>query len=146
MIIHDKALPVTTNVLYQVFSPYGDVEKIVRFQTKGDFHARVNFYSYWDTVHAFCKLQGRQIYDGCCELDLYFASKFICGCEPYIPHYMWDYELPKAPLIPSKLLIGYCRVSSLRSSRKEPTSFLHETDPVYYAVWDLSLRTRKKRL
>jgi len=39
VIIHDIALPVTTNVLYQVFSPDGDVEKIVRFQTMSDFHA-----------------------------------------------------------------------------------------------------------
>ena len=43
VIIHDKTLLVTTNVLYQVFSPYVDVEKIVRFQTRGDFHAQVNF-------------------------------------------------------------------------------------------------------
>ena len=57
MIIHDKTLPVTTNVLYQVFSPYEDVEKIVRFQTRVDFHARVNFYSYRDAVHAFCNFK-----------------------------------------------------------------------------------------
>ena len=96
VIIHDKALSVMENVLYQVFSSYGDVESNARFQTMGDFHARVNFYSYGDTVHAFCELQGRQIYDDCCELDLYFASEFICGCKPYIPHYMWDRELPSS--------------------------------------------------
>ena len=45
VIIHDKELPGTTHVLYQVFSPYGEVEKISKFQTMGDFHARVNFYS-----------------------------------------------------------------------------------------------------
>jgi len=49
---------------------------------------------------------------------------------------MWDYELPKAPLIPSKLLIGDCRVSSRRSFRKEPTSYLHELDPAYYNAYD----------
>ena len=59
VIIHDKALLITTNVLYQVFSPYEDVEKIARFQTRGDFHARVNLYSHKDVAHAFCKLQGR---------------------------------------------------------------------------------------
>jgi len=145
VIIYDKALPVTTNVLYQVFSPYGDVEKISRFQTMGDFHTRVNFYSYRDVVHAFCKLQGRQIYDGCCELDLYFASKFICGSKPYIPHYLWDYERLKAPLIPSKLLIGNCRISSLRSSRKEPTSYLHETDLAYYDAYDRGFIIENKK-
>ena len=31
VIIHDKELPVTTRVLYEVFSPYGEVEKIFKF-------------------------------------------------------------------------------------------------------------------
>jgi len=68
VIIHDKELPVTTRVLYQVFSPYGEVEKIFKFQTMGDFNARVNFYSHKDAINAFCKFQGCQIYEGCCEL------------------------------------------------------------------------------
>jgi len=33
VIIHNKELPVTTNVLHQVFSPYGEVENITKFQT-----------------------------------------------------------------------------------------------------------------
>jgi len=47
---------------------------------------------------------------------------------------MLDYELPRAPMIPSKLLIEDCRVSSLRSFRKYPTSYLHETNPTYYGA------------
>ena len=43
-------------------------------------------------------------YDSCCKLDLYFASEVIYGCKPYVPQYLWDYELPRAHLIPSKLL------------------------------------------
>jgi len=131
--------------MFQVFSPYGDVEKMARFQTRGNFNARVSFYSYQDAVHAFCKIQGREIYDGCCELDLYFASEFICYCKLYIPQYMWNHELPRAPLIPSKLLIRDCRVSSLRSSRKEPTSYLHETDRTYYNAYDGGLIIKNKK-
>ena len=55
------------------------MEKKVKFQTMGDFHARVNFYSHRDVVKAFCKLHGRQIYEGCYELDLYFANEVTCG-------------------------------------------------------------------
>jgi len=128
VIIHDNELPVTTNVLHEVFSPYGKVEKNAQFQTMNDFDARVNFYSHRYAAHAFCKLQGRQTYKGCCKLDLYFASEAICGCEPYIRQYMWDYELPGALLIPSKPLIEDCRVSSLISSKKQPTSYFHEKD------------------
>jgi len=100
VITHDKELPVTKNLLYQVFSCYGEVEKIARFQTMGDFYARVNFYLHRDAVNAFCTLQGRHIYEGCCELDLNVASEVICRCKPYIPRYMLDYRPPRAPLIP----------------------------------------------
>jgi len=37
VIIHDKELLVTTGVLYQGFSPYGEVKNISKFQTIGDF-------------------------------------------------------------------------------------------------------------
>jgi len=59
VIIHDKELPVTKNLLYQVFSRYEEVDKITRFQTMGDFYARVNFNSHRDAVNPFCKLQSR---------------------------------------------------------------------------------------
>ena len=62
----------------------------------GDFHAPMNFYSHKDSVNAFCKLQGHQIYEECCELDLYFASEDIWRCKPYIPRHMLDYRPPKA--------------------------------------------------
>ena len=107
VIIHDKDLHVTTRVLYQVVSSYGEVEKISKFQTIGDFHAWVNFYSHNDAVNAFCKLQGHQIYEECCELDLYFASEDIWRCKPYIPRHMLDYRPPKAPLIPGKCLLMF---------------------------------------
>ena len=58
---------------------------------------------------------------------------------------MWDYELPKAHLIPSKLLIGDYLVSSLRFSRKEPTSYLHETDPAYYDAYDRGFIIENKK-
>jgi len=50
---------------------------------------------------------------------------------------MWDYALPRAPLIPLKLLIEECRVLSLRSSKKGPTSYLHDkSNPTYYDAYD----------
>ena len=84
--------PITMNALYQVFSPYGDVENIARFRTVGDFYAGVNFHSPRDAMNAFCKLQGHRIYEDCCGFDLYFASEFRCGCKPYIPSYKLDCE------------------------------------------------------
>lgn len=65
MIIHDKELPVITNILYQIFSPHGKLKKIDRFQTMSDFHDQVNFDSRKDAVNGFYKLQSRQAYEGC---------------------------------------------------------------------------------
>ena len=94
MTIRDNELPIPTNVLYHVFSPSGDVESIARFRTMRDVNARVNFYSPKDTIDAYCVLQGCQIYEGSCELDLYFATESICGCKPYIPKYKPGFKPP----------------------------------------------------
>jgi len=57
VIIRDKELPITTNVLYRIFSPCRDVEHIVRFRTMDDVHARVNFYSHEDAINTFYLLR-----------------------------------------------------------------------------------------
>ena len=95
MIIRDKELPVKTNVLYCIFSPYGDVESIARFWKMGDVRARVK-----RCYRCLLLALRLSIYEGCCELDLYFASESVCGCKPYIPRYKLDYKPPKTPLIP----------------------------------------------
>jgi len=71
-----------------------------------DLLAWVNFYLPNDAIDAYYLLQGCQIYEGCCELDLYFAIEFICGCKPYIPRYKLDYKPPRTRLIPWQLSIG----------------------------------------
>jgi len=50
VVVHKKELHITTH-LDQVFSPCGDVKKIVRFQTMGYFQAPVNVYSHRDAIH-----------------------------------------------------------------------------------------------
>eukprot|EP01018_Ginkgo_biloba_P034578 Gb_40370 [translate_table: standard] len=54
--IHHLLYPITVEVLHQVFSPHGFVEKIVIFQKSGQL------------------LKGRNIYDGCCQLDIQFSN------------------------------------------------------------------------
>jgi len=64
VIIRDKELPIATNVLYRVCSHCRDVESIARFQTMGDVHSWVNFYSLEDAIDAYCWLKRCQIYEG----------------------------------------------------------------------------------
>nr|DAD22503.1 TPA_asm: hypothetical protein HUJ06_023966 [Nelumbo nucifera] len=72
--IHHMLYPITVEVLHQVFSPHGFVEKIVTFQKSAGFQALVQYQSRQNAVSARSALQGRNIYDGCCQLDIQFSN------------------------------------------------------------------------
>ncbi|KAL8234010.1 hypothetical protein R6Q59_020110 [Mikania micrantha] len=66
--------PITVEVLHQVFSPHGYVEKIVTFQKSAGFQSLIQFQLRQSAVAARNSLQGRNIYDGCCQLDIQFSN------------------------------------------------------------------------
>ncbi|KAF8026634.1 hypothetical protein BT93_F3199 [Corymbia citriodora subsp. variegata] len=72
--IHHMLYPITVEVLHQVFSPYGFVEKIVTFQKSAGFQALIQYQSRQFSISARTSLQGRNIYDGCCQLDIQFSN------------------------------------------------------------------------
>ncbi|KAJ6391853.1 hypothetical protein OIU77_025754 [Salix suchowensis] len=72
--IHHMLYPITVEVLHQVFSPCGFVEKIVTFQKSAGFQALIQYQSRQCAVQARTSLQGRNIYDGCCHLDIQFSN------------------------------------------------------------------------
>lgn len=72
--IHNPLYPITVDVLHQVFSPYGFVEKIVTFQKSAGVQALVQFASQQGAMQARNTVQGRNIYDGCCTLDIQFSN------------------------------------------------------------------------
>ncbi|KAI5067452.1 hypothetical protein GOP47_0017980 [Adiantum capillus-veneris] len=72
--IHNPLYPITVDVLHQVFSPYGFVEKIVTFQKTAGVQALVQFSSQQGAMQARNTVQGRNIYDGCCTLDIQFSN------------------------------------------------------------------------
>ncbi|KAJ7974031.1 polypyrimidine tract-binding protein 3 [Quillaja saponaria] len=72
--IHHMLYPITVEVLSQVFSPHGFVEKIVTFQKSAGFQALIQYQSRQSAVTARSSLQGRNIYDGCCQLDIQFSN------------------------------------------------------------------------
>ncbi|KAK9111203.1 hypothetical protein Scep_018722 [Stephania cephalantha] len=72
--IHQLLYPITVEVLHQVFSLHGFVEKIVTFLKSAGFQALVQFQSRQSAVSARNSLQGRNIYDGCCQLDIQFSN------------------------------------------------------------------------
>ncbi|XP_048227101.1 polypyrimidine tract-binding protein homolog 3 [Ricinus communis] len=72
--IHHMLYPITVEVLHQVFSPHGFVEKIVTFQKSAGFQALIQYQLRQSAVAARTALQGRNIYDGCCQLDIQFSN------------------------------------------------------------------------
>ncbi|KAB1201079.1 hypothetical protein CJ030_MR0G005135 [Morella rubra] len=80
--VHHMLYPITVDVLHQVFSPHGFVEKIVTFQKSAGFQALIQYQSRQSAVVARTALQGRNIYDGCCQLDIQFSKDFT---NPNLP-------------------------------------------------------------
>ncbi|KAG8085705.1 hypothetical protein GUJ93_ZPchr0010g10463 [Zizania palustris] len=72
--IHHMLYPITVEVLHQVFKAYGYVEKIVTFQKSAGFQALIQYQSIQEAVEAFGALHGRNIYDGCCQLDIQYSN------------------------------------------------------------------------
>ncbi|XP_027924798.1 polypyrimidine tract-binding protein homolog 3-like [Vigna unguiculata] len=72
--VHHMLYPITADVLHQVFSPHGFVEKIVTFQKSAGFQALIQYQSRQSAVAARSTLQGRNIYDGCCQLDIQYSN------------------------------------------------------------------------
>lgn len=72
--IHNPLYPINVEVVHQVFSPYGFVEKIVTFSKSAGLQALVQFAVQQHATQARNALQGRNIYDGCCTLDIQFSN------------------------------------------------------------------------
>lgn len=72
--VHHVLYPITVEVLHQVFKAYGYVEKIVKFQKSAGFQALIQYQSRHEAVEALAALHGRNIYDGCCQLDIQYSN------------------------------------------------------------------------
>eukprot|EP00741_Cyanophora_paradoxa_P012496 tig00020610_g12075.t1 len=72
--ISNPLYPITVDVLNQVFSPYGSIEKIVIFQKSAGLQALVQYSVLQSAVEAKNRLQGQNIYAGSCTLHIQFSN------------------------------------------------------------------------
>ncbi|XP_013882036.1 heterogeneous nuclear ribonucleoprotein L-like [Austrofundulus limnaeus] len=70
--IQNPLYPITTDVLYTVCNPVGNVLRIVIFKRNG-IQAMVEFESVEDAQKAKLALNGADIYSGCCTLKIEYA-------------------------------------------------------------------------
>ncbi|GKD19420.1 polypyrimidine tract-binding protein homolog 3 [Tanacetum coccineum] len=90
--IHHMIYPITVEVLNQIFSPHGYVEKVVIFQKSAHVQALIQFQSRQNAIVARNSLQGCNIYEGCCQLDIQFSNleELQENQEEHICYYYWE--------------------------------------------------------
>ncbi|GJV56242.1 polypyrimidine tract-binding protein homolog 3 [Tanacetum coccineum] len=90
--IHHMIYPITVEVLNQIFSPHGYVEKVVIFQKSAHVQALIQFQSRQNAIVARNSLQGCNIYEGCCQLDIQFSNleELQDNQEEHICYYYWE--------------------------------------------------------
>lgn len=66
--------PISAEVLHQVFSPYGFVEKIIGCENYYGFQALIEYQFRHSAISAWNSLQRRNLYDGCCLLEIQFST------------------------------------------------------------------------
>lgn len=75
IIVENIFYPVTLDMLYQIFSKFGFVLKIIMFHKNNQFQALLQYADAMNAYFAKMSLDGHCIYTGCCTLHIDF-SKF----------------------------------------------------------------------
>ncbi|KAL4367935.1 hypothetical protein GQ457_05G021260 [Hibiscus cannabinus] len=73
--IRRLSCPITMEALYRVFSPYGIVEKIEVPLKSVEIQVLVQYQTRQNAISAISSLQGRNIYDGCCHMEIQFCKE-----------------------------------------------------------------------
>ena len=74
IIIENLFYPVSLEVLYQIFSKFGFVLKIVTFTRNNQFQALIQYAEPVNAYYAKMALNGRNIYNACCTLHIDFSK------------------------------------------------------------------------
>lgn len=67
-------VPVTLDNMLSIFQPYGDVLKILTFLKNGVFKALVQMGTVEQALNAKLMLQGKDMFQGCCHLQINFST------------------------------------------------------------------------
>ncbi|NXQ29067.1 PTBP3 protein, partial [Alaudala cheleensis] len=74
IIVENVFYPVTLDILYQIFSKFGFVMKIVMFHKNNQFQALLQYADAMSACYAKMSLDGHSIYTGCCTLRIDFSK------------------------------------------------------------------------
>ncbi|NXG25115.1 PTBP3 protein, partial [Grallaria varia] len=74
IIVENDFYPITLEMLYQIFSKFGYVLKIVMFNKNNKFQALLQYADATNAYYAKMSLDGQSIYTGCCTLHIDFSK------------------------------------------------------------------------
>jgi hypothetical protein len=95
--IHNATYPITTDVLHAIASPHGRVQRIVIIKRLSS-QAMIEFDCIESAKRAKKNLNGKNIYTGCCSLEVIFAkpSKLTLSVGKNDKNECWDYTITTA--------------------------------------------------
>ncbi|KAI5754020.1 hypothetical protein M8J77_005097 [Diaphorina citri] len=96
VIIEHMLYPITLDVLYQIFSRYGKVMKIVTFTKNNSFQVLIQYPDVVTAQSAKLSLDGQNIYNSCCTLRIEY-SKLSSLNVKYNNDKSRDYTNPSLP-------------------------------------------------
>ncbi|KAG6544324.1 hypothetical protein Mapa_014158 [Marchantia paleacea] len=84
--------PLSIRMFHDIFSPFGFVEKIIMFESVTGPQSLLQFAAEESAVQARNSLHGRDIYDGCCTLDIKYSDfqELHVGVNS---NRMWDFTV-----------------------------------------------------
>ncbi|XP_032062616.1 polypyrimidine tract-binding protein 3 [Aythya fuligula] len=74
IIVENVFYPVTLEVLYQIFSKFGPVLKIITFTKNNQFQTLLQFADPTNAYYAKMAMDGQNIYNACCTLRIEFSK------------------------------------------------------------------------
>ncbi|NWR92647.1 PTBP3 protein, partial [Furnarius figulus] len=74
IVVENVFYPITLEMLYQIFSKFGYVLKIVMFNKNNKFQALLQYADASNAYYAKMSLDGQSIYTGCCTLRIDFSK------------------------------------------------------------------------
>ncbi|XP_010211048.1 PREDICTED: polypyrimidine tract-binding protein 3 [Tinamus guttatus] len=96
IVVENLVYPVTLEALYQIFSKFGTILKIVTFTKNNKFQALLQYSDPMNANHAKLTLDGQNVYTACCTLRIDF-SKFTNLKVKYNNDKSRDFTRPDLP-------------------------------------------------
>uniref|UniRef100_A0A0A9WHN9 Polypyrimidine tract-binding protein 3 n=1 Tax=Lygus hesperus TaxID=30085 RepID=A0A0A9WHN9_LYGHE len=96
VVVEHMMYPISLDIIYQIFSRYGKVLKIVTFTKNNSFQVLVQFQDVVSAQTAKMALDGQNVYNGCCTLRIEY-SKLTSLNVKYNNDKSRDYTNPGLP-------------------------------------------------